>query len=87
MDYKFICHKNNYFELVTFQRNTPHINKLMYKLSKTDVRYEKEKERITISRAQRKFKNYALNNDFQFFITITINSIHCNRYSLEESLF
>lgn len=47
---------------------------------------EKEEiERISLSRTKREIKEICLSNNFKFFVTLTINSIKCDRYSIEES--
>lgn len=40
--------------------------------------------RCSRSRSRRKIREYALCNDFEYFVTITINSENCDRFSLTE---
>lgn len=48
---------------------------------KTD---KKEVDRISLSRTRRNIRELALCNDFEYFCTITVNSVKCDRYSLDE---
>ena len=40
--------------------------------------------RISLSRSKRNVREIAICNDFKYFVTLTINSAKCDRYSLEE---
>ena len=44
-----------------------------------------EIERISLSRTKREIKDICLSNNFQYFVTLTINSAKCDRFSLEDS--
>lgn len=43
---------------------------------------DSEIERISLSRTKKNIRELALCNDFQFFSTVTINSVNCDRFSL-----
>lgn len=43
-----------------------------------------ENKRIAKSRAIRTIKEYAMCNDFEYFITLTVSSSSCDRFSLDE---
>ena len=45
---------------------------------------ELEKERTSLSRTKRSIREICLCNDFTYFCTITINSINCDRFSLQQ---
>lgn len=45
---------------------------------------KEEIERISLSRTKKNIKEIALCNNFEYFVTFTVNSLNCNRYSLEE---
>lgn len=48
---------------------------------KTD---KEEVNRISLSRTRRNIRELALCNDFEYFCTLTVNSVKCDRYSLDE---
>lgn len=43
-----------------------------------------EVERISISRSRRNIRELALCNDFEYFVTLTIDCKKCDRYSIDE---
>ena len=45
---------------------------------------KEEIERISLSRTKKNIKEIALCNDFRYFITFTINSLNCDRFSLKN---
>lgn len=45
---------------------------------------KKEVDRISLSRTRRNIRELALCNDFEYFCTLTVNSVKCDRYSLDE---
>lgn len=51
------------------------------RITKTD---KEEVNRISLSRTRRNIRELALCNDFEYFCTITVNSVKCDRYSLDE---
>lgn len=52
---------------------------------KTDKEEVKEEvNRISLSRTRRNIRELALCNDFEYFCTLTVNSVKCDRYSLDE---
>lgn len=53
-------------------------------LKEKDVDYNKEIERISLSRTKRNIKEICLCNDFQYFATITVNSKNSDRFSLQD---
>lgn len=55
-----------------------------FEILKTDINItnKEEIERISLSRTKKNIKEIALCNDFTHFITFTINSINCDRFSL-----
>lgn len=46
---------------------------------------KEEIDRIEISRAKRMIKEYALCNNFEYFVTLTLNSELCDRFSLSAA--
>lgn len=44
-----------------------------------------EIDRVSISRTRRNIRELALCNDFQYFVTLTVNSKNCDRFSLTET--
>lgn len=58
--------------------------KLFKKKYKTfKVTSEEELQRISLSRTKRNIQEICLCNDFEFFITITVSSKNCDRFSLQ----
>lgn len=45
---------------------------------------KKEVDRTSLSRTRRNIRELALCNDFEYFCTLTVNSVKCDRYSLDE---
>lgn len=78
----FVQYNDNYFRVVLnkYQREKgfEEINK------KNILSNEEEVERVSLSRTKRNIKEIALCNNFEYFVTITINSKSCDRYSLFE---
>lgn len=51
--------------------------------NKTIVETDKnEIERISLSRTKKNIRELALCNNFEYFVTFTVNSLNCDRYSL-----
>lgn len=53
-------------------------------ISSKNRTYKKEVDRISLSRTRRNIRELALCNDFEYFCTLTVNSVKCDRYSLDE---
>lgn len=53
-------------------------------ISKNKKTDKKEVERISLSRTRRNIREIALCNDFEYFCTLTVNSVKFDRYSLDE---
>lgn len=50
-----------------------------------DINYKKDESlRCATSRARRMVREYALCNDFEYFVTLTVNSANCDRFSLTD---
>ncbi len=45
---------------------------------------EKEKERVSLCRTKRRIKEICLCNDFEYFMTVTVSSENCDRFSLQD---
>lgn len=45
---------------------------------------KEEVERISLSRTKKNIKEIALCNNFEYFVTFTVSSINCNRFSLSD---
>lgn len=58
---------------------------VFFGLSQNDeLIHDAEINRISLSRTKRNIREIALCNDFTYFATLTVNSKHCNRFSLQE---
>lgn len=77
--YTLIAYEHDYYEILVQRYKDQEPKKhFLEPCPYTD----KEKQRIVMSRAKQKLKEYCFNNNFEFFVTLTINSINCDRYSL-----
>lgn len=73
-------YNDNYNEIYTYYKRKPNlIRDFLNDMNVTDPR---EIERISLSRTRRNVREIALCNDFEFFSTITVNSVNCDRFSL-----
>lgn len=63
--------RNKGFELLSDSSNSKKTSK-------------KEIERISLSRTKKNIKEIALCNDFEYFLTFTINGLNCDRFSLKS---
>lgn len=70
------------FELLnrTFKNKNGYeeINRKSQHIDKEDV------ERISIARSRRNIREIALSNNFEFFVTLTLNSSSCDKFSLSS---
>lgn len=64
-------------------RTEPHVSR--FQKFKTKHTNEEHNSYLNDKRAFRKIKQYILCNDFDFFVTFTVNQAFCNRYSYEET--
>lgn len=83
--YKLYQYNDNDFRIVcTFDKN-----ETIYKNKKDDEFIKQteseEVERISLSRAKRKIREYGLCNNFKYFFTCTVSSKNCDRFSLTET--
>lgn len=46
--------------------------------------FSSEIDRISLSRTKRNIREICLSNDFEYFVTVTINSKNADRFSLDE---
>ena len=46
--------------------------------------FNAEIDRISLSRTKRRIKEICLCNDFEYFVTLTVSSKNCDRFSLDE---
>ena len=53
------------------------------KINYNDIVNKEEVERISLSRTKRNIREIALCNNFDYFLTFTINSKNCDRFSLD----
>lgn len=53
-------------------------------LDENTITDSEEIERISLSRTKSRIKEICLNNDFEYFGTITVNSKNCNRFDLND---
>lgn len=99
MNYKnFLFTKNQVYETKYFlyQYNDYNIRIVKHKYSRNSgfeedkqfsfiPKTEKEEiDRVSISRTRRNIRELALCNDFEYFVTLTIDCQKCDRYSLDE---
>lgn len=88
---KYQVYKTRYF-LYTYNSNDFRIVKV--KACRLDGFEEKKKlgtfdynseevKRCSLSRTKRNIRELALCNDFKYFVTLTVNSVMCDRYSLD----
>lgn len=81
-NYRIACvkfHRDKGFEL-SYDNDFPSIDDDIDSFLVSD----KESLRCSISRSRRKIREYALCNDFEYFVTITINSEKADRFSLTQ---
>ena len=55
-----------------------------YDIPQLKETYQKEIDRVSLSRTKRNIKEICLCNDFKYFVTLTINSKNADRFSLQE---
>lgn len=72
-----ICYKKT--DVDKWYRKVSFKNKSSEKVTSAE-----ELERISLSRTKRRVKDICLSNDFEFFMTITVNSDNADRFSLLE---
>lgn len=75
MYYYIKKYTNNYYRFYS-------INKHYYRTSL--IKKNSNSIEASLSRTKRNIKDIAFANDFEYFVTLTINSGLCNRYILEE---
>ena len=54
-------------------------------ISSSKIINKSESERCSLSRAKSEIIDICRSNDFKYFVTLTINSQSCDRFSLESS--
>lgn len=79
--YKIEQYDDNCFRIICTKEN----NFVIYNDKEHHITDDEELERISISRAKRRIRQYSKCNNFKYFITVTINSVNCDRYSLSDS--
>lgn len=91
---KLIRYNDTYFRLVSF--NNEILKKSDYKaVRKHNLHFyddveltftdHQEIERISLSRSKNNIKSICLSNDFEYFMTVTVNSSKADRFSLSET--
>lgn len=84
-EYLLIQYSDTAYRLIRLTNfGKENLNKNLKRKLTFNLSTEQEHERIALLRAKRKIREYALCNDFDFFVTITINSKYCNRFDLAE---
>lgn len=78
--YKIEQYNDNCFRIIC----TKDDNTVFYNNKEHHITDDEELDRISISRAKRRIRQYSKCNNFEYFITVTINSANCNRYSLSD---
>ena len=82
---KLIIYNDTYWSLVNFNDAILKKEKRKRHKSFKETFYsEEEIERISLSRTKNRIKEICLCNDFEFFGTITVNSVNSDRFSLTE---
>ena len=76
MYYYIKKYTNNYYRFYSIQKHYYKINLLIKHSNSLEA---------SISRTKRNIKDIAFANNFEYFVTLTINSGLCNRYILEEA--
>ena len=89
---KFDVYTTKYF-LYNYNENMSKLVKLRFcrnkgfesiKINKKNIVDKEEIKRISLSRTKKNIKEIALCNEFDYFLTFTINSKSCDRYSLDD---
>lgn len=76
--YKLIRYNDNYYRLECI-KSCPEVRRPL----KFGYSSKTESETCSISRTKRNIKSIALANDFEYFVTLTVNSEMCDRFSLQ----
>lgn len=86
--YKDVCrlyqYNDNCYRLLKMkcrQKGFEDLNKEKNILTVTD---KKEIDRVSISRSRRMIRELALCNEFEYFVTLTVSSESCDRFSLDD---
>lgn len=87
--YKLYHYQDDVFRLVLFSKREKGWEKEQntkngVNTQEKNITPDDEIERISLSRVKREVKEYALCNNFKYFVTLTVNSKHCDRFSLQE---
>lgn len=85
---------SNYYRLVNFkcQEKMYSLNELLDKVEIQDKKnqngfipsFNLESSRCSLSRTKRNIREICLSNDFEYFVTLTINSQNADRFSLDS---
>lgn len=83
---KLTRYNDNYWSLCRFPDKVAYLkdykkHRLKIENNITD---KEEIERISLSRTKNNIKNICLSNNFEYFMTVTVNSINADRFSLQE---
>lgn len=78
--YKLYQYNDNEFRIVCTKDN----NNNVFFESNSHIVDDEEIQRISLSRSKRTIREYVKCNNFKYFVTLTINSNSCDRYSLTE---